>query len=299
MKRDEPQEPNDVVTEGGEGAAPSPAVGEQGPRSDDDDDDDERVRSVPAPLVQGFASEPVAAPAGVDMLSVVHDSIIRKIAEVDEPAAARMRAVIMSSSPTYPTTAARHIVQYDERVFVWFDETDAVGGAANTLEEAQAAITKYARELAEPVVRMLLHCPLCRAKHVDLGVFATKKHHTHACQECGHVWRPAVEATVGVEHLPGFGPPALVECAHCSERFPANMLTDGGSGSLVCLDEGPCRDRRAKKNLAAMARVKVGDQVVVGFRRCNGKCAGGKPCVLARKHASPHCACTGYDCPCL
>lgn len=55
----------------------------------------------------------------------------------------------------------------------------------------------------EPV-RILLHCPLCRAKHIDVGEFATKVHHTHACQGCGHVWRPAVEATVGVEFLPGF-----------------------------------------------------------------------------------------------
>jgi rubredoxin len=53
-------------------------------------------------------------------------------------------------------------------------------------------------------VPMLLHCPLCSARHIDEGEFATKSHHTHACQECGHVWRPAVVATVGVQFLPGF-----------------------------------------------------------------------------------------------
>lgn len=29
-------------------------------------------------------------------------------------------------------------------------------------------------------------------------------HHTHACQHCGMVWRPAVVPTVGVYFLPGF-----------------------------------------------------------------------------------------------
>jgi uncharacterized Zn finger protein len=51
---------------------------------------------------------------------------------------------------------------------------------------------------------MLLWCPECGKRHLDEGEFATKRHHTHACQHCGHVWRPAVEATVGVQFLPGF-----------------------------------------------------------------------------------------------
>jgi hypothetical protein len=37
-----------------------------------------------------------------------------------------------------------------------------------------------------------------------VGVFATKPHHTHACQHCGMVWRPALVPTVGVEFLPGY-----------------------------------------------------------------------------------------------
>lgn len=53
-------------------------------------------------------------------------------------------------------------------------------------------------------IPMLLWCPICRARHIDRGEFATKVHHTHACQNCGHVWRPAVVATVGVKFLPGF-----------------------------------------------------------------------------------------------
>jgi hypothetical protein len=60
-------------------------------------------------------------------------------------------------------------------------------------------------DIREPTpVPMLIHCPMCKAKHIDVGEFATKVHHTHACQGCGHVWRPAIVATVGVEFLPGF-----------------------------------------------------------------------------------------------
>lgn len=55
----------------------------------------------------------------------------------------------------------------------------------------------------EPIP-MLLHCPMCSERHIDEGEFATKVHHTHACQTCGHVWRPAVVPTVGVRFLPGF-----------------------------------------------------------------------------------------------
>ena len=49
-----------------------------------------------------------------------------------------------------------------------------------------------------------LPCPSCGELHVDAGKFATKPHHTHACQSCGMVWRPALIATVGVRFLPGF-----------------------------------------------------------------------------------------------
>lgn len=53
-------------------------------------------------------------------------------------------------------------------------------------------------------VPMLLWCPACSERHIDCGEFETKEHHTHACQHCGMVWRPAVVATVGVQFLPGF-----------------------------------------------------------------------------------------------
>jgi predicted RNA-binding Zn-ribbon protein involved in translation (DUF1610 family) len=53
-------------------------------------------------------------------------------------------------------------------------------------------------------IPMLLWCPACGARHIDRGEFADKEHHTHACQSCGMVWRPANCTTVGVDFLPGY-----------------------------------------------------------------------------------------------
>jgi hypothetical protein len=53
-------------------------------------------------------------------------------------------------------------------------------------------------------IPMLIYCPECSERHLDEGEFATKPHHTHACQFCGCVWRPAIVATCGVQFLPGF-----------------------------------------------------------------------------------------------
>jgi predicted DNA-binding transcriptional regulator AlpA/rubredoxin len=57
---------------------------------------------------------------------------------------------------------------------------------------------------AAETVPMLLTCPSCGERHIDEGEFATRVHHTHACQHCGMVWRPAIVPTVGVRFLPGF-----------------------------------------------------------------------------------------------
>lgn len=86
------------------------------------------------------------------------------------------------------------------------------------LEEARAesseALRRYhehVREFerrvdaAEPEpIPLFLTCPSCGERHVDEGEFATKPHHTHACQGCGLTWRPALVPTVGVAFLPGF-----------------------------------------------------------------------------------------------
>jgi predicted RNA-binding Zn-ribbon protein involved in translation (DUF1610 family) len=60
------------------------------------------------------------------------------------------------------------------------------------------------RKVPLEAIPMLLWCPDCGARHIDIGEFAKKLHHTHACQSCGMVWRPAISHTVGVQWLPGF-----------------------------------------------------------------------------------------------
>jgi hypothetical protein len=87
---------------------------------------------------------------------------------------------------------------------------------------------------------MLLWCPLCGARHIDTGEFATKPHHTHACQTCGMVWRPAIVCTVGVQFLPGFLDEQkqpkpkndhvheLGSCSFCDRSPPPDASTESG-----------------------------------------------------------------------
>ena len=60
-------------------------------------------------------------------------------------------------------------------------------------------------------IPMIIFCPKCNNRHIDKGEFITKLHHTHACQSCGFVWRPAIVHTVGVEFLPGFKEPDEID----------------------------------------------------------------------------------------
>jgi predicted RNA-binding Zn-ribbon protein involved in translation (DUF1610 family) len=84
---------------------------------------------------------------------------------------------------------------------------------ANTRHNDQCCIENLKAKLGMPPytalevmggVMMLLWCPGCGERHIDEGEFATKAHHTHACQNCGMCWRPAVVPTCGVQFLPGF-----------------------------------------------------------------------------------------------
>ncbi|HEX4334655.1 MAG TPA: hypothetical protein VH062_02010 [Polyangiaceae bacterium] len=76
-----------------------------------------------------------------------------------------------------------------------------LGGVPRAELEAFEALMRLSPAVPVP---MVLHCPECRARHVDEGEFATKVHHTQSCQSCGLTWRPAVVATIGVQFLPGF-----------------------------------------------------------------------------------------------
>lgn len=69
---------------------------------------------------------------------------------------------------------------------------------------AEDLVQALATSVPPPPLPMLLWCPECNKRHIDCGEFAIKEHHTHACQSCGHVWRPAIVSTVGVQFLPGF-----------------------------------------------------------------------------------------------
>jgi len=51
------------------------------------------------------------------------------------------------AKPKYPIVIESHIYQYDEGVFVWFDETGGVGGASNYLEEAREQMKRYSENM--------------------------------------------------------------------------------------------------------------------------------------------------------
>ena len=70
--------------------------------------------------------------------------------------------------------------------------------------ELAAIFRAAAFEASLGPIPMLIFCPACAFRHIDEGEWAVKPHHTHACQECGFVWRPAIVPTVGVHFLPGF-----------------------------------------------------------------------------------------------
>lgn len=72
------------------------------------------------------------------------------------------------------------------------------------MEAAKRDETVIASKSYEEPVPIILNCPVCHARHIDEGEYATKPHHTHSCQTCGTCWRPAVVPTVGVQFLPGF-----------------------------------------------------------------------------------------------
>ena len=74
--------------------------------------------------------------------------------------------------------------------------------------------TRCIRQTAAPI-DMILHCPKCHALHIDAPEerdalkefrataepWTNPPHRTHLCQHCGHLWRPALVATNGVQSL--------------------------------------------------------------------------------------------------
>ncbi len=114
----------------------------------------------------------------------------------------------------YPSEPGNTQTDWCQRIFAHMD----VGATPDVMNDTlckgknQPCIIGY-RRIACPAppptpipapIPMLLWCPECKTRHIDIGEFAINPHHTHACQHCGFVWRPAVIATVGVHYLPGF-----------------------------------------------------------------------------------------------
>lgn len=54
-------------------------------------------------------------------------------------------------------------------------------------------------------VRMVLHCPACGLQHIDENEWTTRRHRSHLCAGCNHIWRPADVATVGVQSTESTG----------------------------------------------------------------------------------------------
>ena len=112
-----------------------------------------------------------------------------------------------------PTTPCQHEPRHHEHFrlvgcvsLVWCEACGAIRDERDGVKSMWHVPPRRAltHAPAPAPVRMLLPCPNCGARHVDEGSFATKSHHTHACQTCGHVWRPALVPTVGVRFLPGY-----------------------------------------------------------------------------------------------
>jgi predicted RNA-binding Zn-ribbon protein involved in translation (DUF1610 family) len=38
------------------------------------------------------------------------------------------------------------------------------------------------------IKRVVVYCPHCLTQHIDRGEWATRRHHTHRCESCGHEW---------------------------------------------------------------------------------------------------------------
>jgi hypothetical protein len=110
------------------------------------------------------------------------------------------RAYELYPHPLNEIEEIRKIVNtvYDPKAIV-----DAVWSLNEKFKAASQAFKSIQEVNAQPVP-MLLWCPECGTRHIDVPPFDTKVHHTHACQHCGMVWRPAICATKGVSFLPGF-----------------------------------------------------------------------------------------------
>lgn len=68
-----------------------------------------------------------------------------------------------------------------------------------------ALIRAVERELRRVPVPLLLYCPCCQQQHIDAPNpgrgWENPPHRSHECQNCGLIWRPSDQFTVGVAVL--------------------------------------------------------------------------------------------------
>jgi predicted RNA-binding Zn-ribbon protein involved in translation (DUF1610 family) len=122
--------------------------------------------------------------------------------DIDEPIALQAERQIRNARER--EKREYELVAKIARAFNW--RSDFGGVDELSLTEISSTLITEIEKLKAPI-SMLLWCPACGERHIDSGEFATKRHHTHACQSCGVVWRPALVDTVGVQFLPGFKNP--------------------------------------------------------------------------------------------
>lgn len=112
-----------------------------------------------------------------------------------------------------------------ERIAELERKGDADRQLLNEWEVERLQLKARIAELERPV-SMLLFCPACNLQHVDVDEWATTRtHRSHLCKPedggCGHVWRSADVATVGVSNIktkgerdgvpaPQMPPPAII-----------------------------------------------------------------------------------------
>lgn len=134
---------------------------------------------------------------------------------------------------------APNAAAYNDSYKLCQKDGDAIPALVAVLNLAAVSFNCYAKSscrkdmrIMTDIIDIILFCPLCHARHIDKGEFETKPHHTHACQQCGFCWRPAVVHTRGVEFLPGFRDEKCV-VTHCQENPVYSSIYDG-SHEKIC-----------------------------------------------------------------
>ncbi len=81
---------------------------------------------------------------------------------------------------------------------------------------------------------------------MDRDEWATRRHRTHLCEHCGHLWTPHAFYTVGVEHTPRFSPSEVILMRRmgvteeqfwtCAEAKPRAVLVGEAPGPSTWAD---------------------------------------------------------------